>query len=415
MISTPIIDTLFLCVLLFLWIILFYHAILAVKGYLYFVLLKRKGQLLMTAPKDLPGVSVIVPAKNEERVVASMLDALLDLEYPRDKIEIVVVNDNSTDGTKDILDRYAAKFRRVKPVHIHTDIETASGKAAALNEGLKHSQYDYIAVFDADNLPEQMSLQYLVRALMHDKGLAAVCGKVRTFNRAKNLLTRLINIEFIVHQWLLQAGRWSMHKIAMLPGTNYVIHKRLLNEAGKWDPNALAEDSELSLRILSAGHRISFFPLAVSWEQEPENWVAWRKQRLRWMEGNKYIVRKLLLSKKMKYSGAVNFLYMFLVYFLLVFGILLSDVIFILGLFNVIKINIVGPLISLWIFAFIIFTLEIMITLSFEVGEEKWSNFGLALLMYFVYCQQWLYIAVKSFLPRRREKEKVFWQKTERF
>jgi hypothetical protein len=56
-----------------------------------------------------------------------------------------------------------------------------------------------------------------------------------------------------------------------------------------------------------------------------------------------------------------------------------------------------------------------MITLSFEVGEEKWSNFGLALLMYFVYCQQWLYVAIKSFLPRRKEKEKIFWQKTERF
>lgn len=415
MISTPILDTLFLCTLLFLWVVLFYHAILAVKGYLYFVLIKRKGQLLMSAPSDLPGVSVIVPAKNEEKVISSTMDALLDLEYPRDKIEIIIVNDNSTDKTKEILDRYAAKFRRIKPVHITVARETTRGKAAALNEGLKKSAYDYIAVFDADNLPEQMSLQYLVRALMHDGRLAAVCGKVRTFNRAKNLLTRFINVEFIVHQWLLQAGRWSMHKIAMLPGTNYVIHKRFLNEAGNWDPDALAEDSELSLRILSKGHFISFFPLAISWEQEPESWVAWRRQRLRWIEGNKYIVRKIFLSKQMKYAGFINFLYMFLVYFLLVFGILLSDAIFILGLFNVIKINIVGPLISLWIFAFIIFTLEIMITLSFEVGEEKWSNFGLALLMYFVYCQQWLYIAIKSFLPKKKEKEKIFWQKTERF
>jgi len=414
MISAPIIDTLFSFVLLFMWMMLFYHAKMAVSGYSYFKTLEKTGELLMGSIQDLPGISVIVPARNEEKVLDATLDAILDLSYPRDRIEIIVVNDGSTDKTKEVLDAYAEKFRRIKPVHVPPK-EVSRGKADTLNEGLQHCQYDYIVVFDADNLPEQMSLQYLVRMLLTNNNLAAVCGKVRTYNRNKNLLTRFVNIEFIAHQWLLQAGRWKSHEIALIPGTNYVIRKDALEKAGSWDPKALAEDSELSFRLFGLGYKIAFFPLSVTWEQEPETWSVWRKQRVRWIQGNKYIVKTYLFGERGKKGNFYNFIYMFLIYYLLVFAIIFSDVIFLLGLFNVIHLHMTGPLIFLWLFAFSIFCIEIMIALTFEIGESSWSNFGLIMLMYFTYCQQWLYVAVRSFLERKKESEKTVWEKTERF
>ena len=145
MFTSPIIDVLFLCALLFIWLTLFYHAILAVKGYNYYKFITAQGEKLMSKIENLPAVSVLVPAKNEGSVLSATINALLELDYPKDKIELVIINDGSTDGTKEILDDYASKFLRVKPVHIPPTGEF-HGKAAALNEGLKHCRFDYIAV-----------------------------------------------------------------------------------------------------------------------------------------------------------------------------------------------------------------------------------------------------------------------------
>jgi len=414
MFSSPVLDGLFLLCLVFMWLALFYHALLAVRGYGYFQFLKKEGEHLMGMMKELPGVSVIVPAKNEGMVIASCLDALLDLDYPKDKIEIIVVNDGSTDETKEVLDEYAKKYVRVKPVHVPVT-GGFHGKSAALNEGLKHARYDCIAVFDADNQPERTAVQYLVRVLLKNQDYAAVSGKIRTLNRKSNMLTKFANIEFIAHQWLLQGGRWKSHKISMLPGTNYVIRKAVLIKAGGWDTKALAEDAELSLRLFSMGWLIAFFPLSTSWEQEPENWHVWRRQRLRWMQGNKYIVKRFLFDKSLRKANFYNILYMALIYYALVFFIALSDIILVLGLLNIVKLSVSGPLIALWVFAFTIFTLEIAIALTCEVGEATLPNLGLAALMYFTYCQQWLYVAVKSFIVAKENGTRAFWAKTERF
>jgi len=414
MFSSPVLDMLFLLSLLFVWIVLLYHAFLAVMGYRYFQFLKVEGENMMLMMKELPGVSVLVPAKNEEKVIEGTLEALIDLDYPKDKIEIIVVNDGSTDRTKELLDAYAAKFARIKPVHV-PETSAFHGKSAALNEGLKHSRYDYVVVFDADNLPERTSVQYLVRSLLKNSHYAAVCGKVRTFNRKKNLVTKFTNIEFIAHQWLLQGGRWTSHGISLLPGTNFIIRKDALLRAGAWDPKALAEDAELSFRLFSLGYTIAFIPLATSWEQEPENWAVWRKQRMRWIKGNKYIVKRFFFDTKMRKSNLYNFLYMTLIYYALVFFIAVSDIIFILGLLNIIKVSVSGPLLALWLVAFVIFTLEIAIALTCEVCEATLANVGLAALMYFTYCQQWLYLAIKSFVSPGDAGSRAFWTKTERF
>ncbi|MFH1199111.1 MAG: glycosyltransferase family 2 protein [Candidatus Omnitrophota bacterium] len=407
-------DTIFLLAFISMWLTLFYHGILTIKGYGFFRFINDEGEKLMDNIVNLPGVSVMVPAKNEGKVIEDTLDTLLDLNYPLDKIELVIINDGSTDNTKEVLDEYAFRYKRIKPVHIPED-SACHGKSAALNEGLKHCSYNYIVVFDGDNRPEKDSVQYLVRAIIKDEKLAAVCGKIRTFNRSKNLLTRFANIEFISHQWLIQAGNWRTRSTALLPGTNYIIRKDILLSVGGWNVNALAEDTELSFRLFSLGYIISFFPLAVSWEQEPENWKAWRKQRLRWVQGNKYIIKRYIKDKNFRRANFINFFHMLMIYYLLLLSIVFSDIIFILGLAGIIRLSISGPLIALWGFTFIVFILEIAIALTCEVGEATLANVALAGLMYFTYCQQWLYIVIKSFFARPGYNNGAFWAKTERF
>ena len=119
-------------------------------------------------------------------------------------------------------------------------------------------------------------------------------GKFRTVNKNHNLLTQFINVETLSFQSMLQAGRWQMHSIATLPGTNFVMWTSLIRQLNGWDEEALTEDSELSIRIYEAGYKIKYIPYAITYEQEPQEWKVWIKQRMRWVRGNNYVVSKFL-------------------------------------------------------------------------------------------------------------------------
>ena len=83
-----------------------------------------------------------------------------------------------------------------------------------------------------------------------------------------------------------------MHGISTLPGTNYVMWNHLIKKLGGWDEEALTEDSELSIRIYEAGYKIKFIPYAITYEQEPQKWGVWIRQRMRWVRGNNYVAKK---------------------------------------------------------------------------------------------------------------------------
>lgn len=243
--------------------------------------------------KDLPTVSILIPAHNEEVVIRQTLKAMVQLSYPKHLLEIIVINDNSSDRTGEIVQSFSEQYD-----HVHM-IETkppfaGKGKSTALNEGLKASTGDVICVYDADNMPEKKAVYHLVLGLLNDPKAGAVVGKFRVINAAKNLLTKFINIETICFQWMAQGGRWKWFGIATIPGTNFAIRRHILEELGGWDVHALAEDTELTIRVYNLGYVIRFFPAAITWEQEPETWKVWWRQRTRWARGNQYVVLKFL-------------------------------------------------------------------------------------------------------------------------
>ncbi|TCP95142.1 glycosyl transferase family 2 [Serpentinicella alkaliphila] len=87
-----------------------------------------------------------------------------------------------------------------------------------------------------------------------------------------------------------QAGRWFCFKLTTIPGTNFAIRKSILDELGGWDEGALSEDTELTIRVYNLVYKIMFYPAAVTWEQEPETWRVWWKQRTGWVQGNLYVI-----------------------------------------------------------------------------------------------------------------------------
>jgi len=398
-----------------LWFMIAYQLLLFIVGYLYS---RREAWTPTVLPPnvDWPAVSILVPARNEARVITRTLEHLCALDYPADRMEIIIVDDGSQDGTGDIVNQHAARDSRIRCVHVPPHLG-GRGKSAALEYAVKSSTHELIAIYDADNCPEPGSLRALVAVLVSDPTLAATVGKFRCINRHRNLLTRFINIEGLAFQWIMQAGRWSLLGVTSLPGTNFVVWRSVLQEVGGWDKNALTEDAELTIRIYETGRGIRFVPRAVTWEQEPEKLRTWFRQRTRWARGHNYVLAKharRLLELRPRVI-ALELLYTLLLYYVVCAAIFFSDIMFVLAGFGVVAIQTIGPYSQIWLLAFLLFVLEVSITLSREEGEDSFFNLVLVLFIYFTYCQLWLAVVGRALIDDVVLHRKKIWAKTERF
>jgi len=410
------IDLLFMTSVVLIWLMLMYQFVLTFAGYLYSRESARERKQIDRMELPFPPLSIMIPAHNEELVIERTLKTLLASDYPVEKLEILVLNDGSTDKTKEILDRLCQEHPQIHAVHIPRE-EGGRGKAAVLNRGLKLVRNELIAIYDADNQPQPSALRYLAAQFTLQPEMGAVLGKFRTINRRRNWLTRFINIEGLSFQWIVQAGRWKLLKVSTLPGTNFIIRKAVLDEVGGWDEEALTEDAELSLRILEAGYRIKFVPYAVTWEQEPETLGVWFRQRTRWARGNFYLMRKFMSSigKAKNKALAYEAFYFLCLYYIFVAAILISALLFFLGLFGAIFIPVPGPYLEVWLAAYLLFVTEIVLMLSRERGEDSVSNIFFTMAMYFTYSQLWPLVVANAFWKEYIRGEKRTWSKTKRF
>lgn len=313
-------DILFYCALTLIWMMLLYHMFLMEGGYLHFRSFEKPIDQWSEKMVDVPTVSIFIPAHNEAVVIEQTLRAMSRLYYPKDKLEVIVINDNSSDNTGEIAQRFTEKYPFIRVIET-VEPNKGKGKSSALNSALAASDSDIVVVYDADNTPERMAVWYLVMGLVNDPKAAATVGKFRVINADETWLTRFINIETICFQWMAQGGRWKWFKIATIPGTNFAIRRSVLESLGGWDVKALAEDTELTIRVYNMGYHIRFFPKAITWEQEPENLKVWWKQRTRWARGNQYVVLKFLtqfMTLKRK-SIIFDLFYFFFTYFLFFF------------------------------------------------------------------------------------------------
>lgn len=415
-------DIVMLAATIIIWSLLIVNIILVIAGYLYY---------LKTDPKEPPAlinetapfVTIMVPAHNEGIVIVKTVEALLNFNYPNHRYEVIVINDNSSDNSADLLATLGAEYPERNLTVINTDqITGGKGKSNALNIGFSQAQGELIAIYDADNTPEPNALRYLVAELVANQEYGAVIGKFRTRNKETNLLTKFINIETLAFQWMAQAGRFQLFKLCTIPGTNFIVRRSIIEEIGGWDDKALAEDTEISFRIYMMGYKIKFQPKAVTWEQEPQTLAVWFRQRTRWVKGNIYVIvknAKLLFDPRAK-SIRFDILYFLSIYFLLMTSLVLSDVFLVLSVSGYAHTNLQGFSHALWGLAVLLFIFSTYLSISTEKGELTLANIGIIALMYITYSQMWLVVAaygmfmyIKESLFHKQTATK--WYKTERF
>ncbi|MEK3687824.1 glycosyltransferase family 2 protein [Paenibacillus sp. FSL R10-2736] len=412
-------DVLMVIAVICIWSLLLVNVALIIAGYLYYI--ETENKAVPEIRGEYPMVTIMVPAHNEGVVISKTVESLLALDYPHDRYEIIVINDNSSDNSAELLGDIQRRNPQRNLIIINTDAITGGkGKSNALNIGFTRSTGELIAIYDADNTPERTALRYLVAEIMNDSTLGAVIGKFRTRNRDASLLTRFINIETLSFQWMAQAGRWKLFKLCTIPGTNFIMRRSIVESIGGWDVKAIAEDTEISFRIYMMGYRIKFQPKSVTWEQEPQTVKVWFKQRTRWAKGNIYVIVKnlpLLFDRK---AAKIRFdiLYYVSIYFLLLISLVTSDVLLVLHAMGYVHTTIAGLSSFLWLLAIVLFVVGIFVTLTTEKGEMSLSNLWIILLMYVSYCQLWMVVAAYGLYNYLKDvifKREAKWYKTERY
>ncbi|SCY45678.1 glycosyltransferase family 2 protein [Alkaliphilus peptidifermentans] len=391
-------------------VIILYYSILTIYG-LYYRTKARESKVLDTYPS----VDILIPAHNEGKVIQKTLDAIIKLDYPGE-VQIYLLNDNSKDDTGIIAEAFAKAYNNLH--HIKVPKGEPRGKSRVLNYGLSISNSLYFVVYDADNQPEVQSLRLLVEAAVKIPNSAGAVGYVRTINENKNLLTRMISLEFQVFQLLMQSGRWVLFNTGSLTGTNMLVKRSTIDKVGNYDVFALAEDAELTLRITNIGQLLPIVPEAITWEQEPEEIKVLIKQRTRWLHGNLYLLEKMFSSiDNFKGKMLVHSLQQVLVYIVFLTFLMLSHGWFIAGLLGFFNSNIQLPFLLIWYMSYLVYTSQVF---SAQVVEKTVSpiNMAVGFISYFTYCQLFIFLFFRSlffYIKAKKQKKVISWDKTIRF
>ncbi|MFP3226227.1 MAG: glycosyltransferase family 2 protein [Sulfolobaceae archaeon] len=227
--------------------------------------------------------SIMIPAKNEEKVLGRLLDRLVNLEYDKSKYEVIVLEDGSTDNTYNICKKYEDMYDIIRCIKLEKS-QVPNGKSRALNVGLKLAKYEIIGIFDADSVPKLDILSY-ASATFSDDNVVAVQGKLVPINVRESIITRFASLEELFHEYSI-AGRSRLGLFVPLEGTCTFIRKSTLEELGGWNEYTLTEDLDLSLKITSMGYKIVYNPSMIMWREVPTSLRWLIRQRLRWYRGH---------------------------------------------------------------------------------------------------------------------------------
>lgn len=279
-----------------------------------------------------PHVTVMVAAHNEEAVIADSLTALLEVDYPVGKLQIIPVNDRSTDRTREIIDMIAASHPgRITIMH---RTEGKPGKPAALKDATDLATGEILLVFDADYIPGRGLIKQLVSPFF-DAEIGATMGRVVPINTGRNLLTRLLDMERSGGYQVDQQARMNLHLVPQFGGTVGGVRRTALDAIGGWRDDALAEDTDLTYRLLLAGWKTAYQNRSECYEEVPETWPVRIRQIMRWAKGHNQAAFRysgqLLRSKKVSLREKIDgmlLLGVFAMSPILLFGWILALVLF---------------------------------------------------------------------------------------
>lgn len=292
----------------------FFLALILAYNFLQLNLLFHYLRAKKTAPapppawEQLPVVTIQLPLFNEPLVAERLIDNVANMEYPRDRFEVQILDD-STDETTGICERKAQFYREkgldIKVIH-RTD--RSGYKAGALAEGLTQAKGEFVAIFDADFLPNR---QFLFNTISYfqNAGVGVVQTRWSHLNEEYSLFTKLQALQLNVHFTIEQLGRKAGHHFLQFNGTAGIWRKQTIIDAGGWKADTLTEDLDLSYRAQLKHWEIVYLEEVEAPAELPVEINGIKSQQFRWMKGGAENARRLapkILKSDLKFTSKVH-------------------------------------------------------------------------------------------------------------
>lgn len=249
---------------------------------------------------NFPPVSILIPAYNEEITAVKTIESLLQLNYSN--FDLLFIDDGSKDKTVEVVTQ---RFKNNPKLTILT--KANGGKASALNYGIAHCKNDFIVCIDADTQLNKEAVRNLMMGFVNEE-VAAIAGTVKVGNES-NFLTKWQSIEYITSQNMDRRAFETLNSITVIPGAIGAFRKSVVIKVGGFTSDTLAEDCDLTMRILKDGHIIKNCTSAMAYTEAPESIEMFLKQRFRWSYGvmqSFWKNRDALFNKKYGYFGMVG-------------------------------------------------------------------------------------------------------------
>jgi len=307
--------------------------------------------------EEYPVVTVQIPLYNEQYVITRLIDSVLRMDYPKDKLEVQILDD-STDETTQIIKDHIKKYEDtgfdIKHIH-RTNRE--GFKAGALKAGLETARGEFVAVFDADFIPRKKFLKRTIPYFYKEEKLGLVQTRWEHLNREFSLMTKTQAIALDGHFVIEQAVRNRAGFFINFNGTGGVWRKECIFDAGNWEADTLTEDLDLSYRAQMKGWKFRYLVNFTSPAELPSDIGALKSQQFRWTKGAietaKKVYPKVLrsdMSLKLKFQSFIH-LYSNLAYPFILMAALLNLPVMLIKLTG--EYDTVFKFMSLFIFAFI--------------------------------------------------------------
>lgn len=260
-------------------ILLYSAALFGLFTSIYFliILIENKEKL---RPKKLiknKSVTIIVPAYNEEKRIDRTIKSLIKLNYPKELLEIIIVDDGSKDNTLQIAREYEKKYSYIQVIH-----QKNSGKGVALNNAIRHAKGDFVGALDADSFVDSMALQHIMAGFTNEKIVAVTPSMM--INKPESILGVLQQVEFVIGIFLRKIFSF-VGSIHVTPGPFSIFRKSFFEKHGGYDEHNITEDIEIALRIQNKGYFIENSIDGYVYTREISEFQPLLRQRLRWYLG----------------------------------------------------------------------------------------------------------------------------------
>ena len=244
--------------------------------------------------KKFPFVTICIPAYNEEKNITETIHSVLNLDYPKDKIEIIVVNDGSKDNTKNVVKKLIKQNKNRNIILINQENK---GKGAAMNNALRRAKGEFFIPLDSDSIVNKEALQLLLPHF-YRKNIAAVLPIIEVQHKS-SIMRQIQHCEYLINFYYKRVMS-SLNCIHVTPGPFSVYRKKVLVDLGGFDENNLVEDLEIAVRIQKANFEIVQTLETSILTKAPGTFLEFYKQRNRWYKGsllNVFKYRKLIFNR----------------------------------------------------------------------------------------------------------------------